>query len=239
MSIVRILACLILFSACGLLSQSIHYHASSALLPTTTPAAPPFVVQGTGFDQPIYAMALDNNGLLLVAGQFSNYNGTSVAKIVRLKTDGTLDPAFNLGGVGPDGMVQSIALDTSHNIYIGGQFTHVNGISAPYLARLTPTGMLDGSFTQTGTGLDATVYVVQVDPGTQGPVVAGNFAHYNGAAAPYVARLTTTGSIDGSFAMTGNGLNYYCPGLAIDSSRNVIVGGGFNHYDLRACPSRS
>lgn len=62
-------------------------------------------------------------------------NGTNRNRIVRLNSDGSLDTSFN-PGTGADGLVRSIALQPDGNVLIGGNFTTVNGVARPYVARL-------------------------------------------------------------------------------------------------------
>lgn len=80
-------------------------------------------------------LMLQSDGRALIAGSFTSVNGTNRQRIARLNSDGTLDNSFD-PGAGPDGFLRSIALQPDGNILIGGNFTTVNGMVRPYVARL-------------------------------------------------------------------------------------------------------
>ena len=50
---------------------------------------------GNGFDSSVDAMALDGSGDIYAGGAFTDYDGTSVTRIVRLNPDGSVDPGFS------------------------------------------------------------------------------------------------------------------------------------------------
>lgn len=52
---------------------------------------------GTGFDGSVSRMSLQSDGKILVAGNFSSYNGSTAIKLIRLNTDGSVDNTFNVG----------------------------------------------------------------------------------------------------------------------------------------------
>ena len=66
---------------------------------------------GTGFDQPVYALAELPDGRIVAGGWFSEYNGSAANKIILLHPDGSIDGSFDAGdgpipivGVAPRGM---------------------------------------------------------------------------------------------------------------------------------------
>ncbi len=42
------------------------------------------------------------DGKIIIAGEFTSYNGTACGRIARINTDGSLDTTFNSGGSGAD-----------------------------------------------------------------------------------------------------------------------------------------
>jgi hypothetical protein len=70
-----------------------------------------------------------------VGGDFNFINGTNRNGIARLNPDGTTDASFNPGS-GANGRVRSIALQSDGNVLIAGDFTAVDGMVRPYVARL-------------------------------------------------------------------------------------------------------
>lgn len=62
---------------------------------------------GTGADGPVYAIALQRDGNILVGGDFTTFNGIPRNRIVRLLPDGAVDLSFD-PGTGADGPVFSV-----------------------------------------------------------------------------------------------------------------------------------
>lgn len=108
--------------------------------------------QGTGFDNNVRTIVIQNDGKILTGGIFLNYNGTARNRIVRLNADGSLDTSFD-PGTGFNGEVISIALQSDGKILVVGNFTNYNGITSNRIARLNLNGTLDASF-NTGSGFN-------------------------------------------------------------------------------------
>jgi uncharacterized delta-60 repeat protein len=128
---------------------------------------------GTGmFDGQINAIALQSDGKILVGGEFSQFNGVTRNRLVRLNADGTEDTAFNNNlGTGfiyntlyNPGSVQTICIQSDGKILVGGYFQEVNGIfnSPSHLARLNSDGTRDNTFGVNIGFLNSTVYAIAV-----------------------------------------------------------------------------
>lgn len=70
---------------------------------------------------PINDVAIQLDGKILIAGDFTSYNGTSITRVARLNTNGSLDVSFNPGS-GLDRKVFTIAAQSDGKIVIGGWF---------------------------------------------------------------------------------------------------------------------
>jgi uncharacterized delta-60 repeat protein len=112
-----------------------------------------FAPAGIPFGQAITAMAFQSivstDDKILIAGNFSQYNGTSRNMIARLKgSDGSLDTTFDPGtGVeGTSPYLTSVVVQPDGRILIGGKFTSYKGINLNTLVRLSSDGGIDGSF---------------------------------------------------------------------------------------------
>ena len=184
----------------------------------------------------VYALNIDNNGKIYVGGDFTVYRGTTVNRICRINTDGTLDTDFVVAGTGFNSTVRDIAVDSNNDIYVGGLFTNYNGTTNNYLSKLTSSGDIDPTFTntfgfRTGTSISSTsVFQVKID--TSGKIcVVGDFTTWDGSVtnANRMVRLNTDGSVDSSFSMTlGPSSNVYC--LDFDSNGDWYIGGAFTTY---------
>jgi uncharacterized delta-60 repeat protein len=83
----------------------------------------------------VTALALQEDGKLLVGGGFTSLDGATHRAIVRLNPDGRVDSTFN-PGTGPDGPVYALALQPDGNVIIAGDFNTVDGKPRDRLARL-------------------------------------------------------------------------------------------------------
>ena len=98
----------------------------------------------------IQSTAIQSDGKIIIGGYFSNYNGTSINKIVRLNNDGSIDLTFN-PGMGSNNSIKTILVQGDGKILIVGDFTLYNNITRNRIARLNADGTLDLAFNP-GTG---------------------------------------------------------------------------------------
>ena len=173
----------------------------------------------------IYQIAQQTDGKIILAGSFTNYNGTIVNRIARVLPDGSLDPAF-VTGLGTSSNITNIQIQPDGKIILAGNFNMFNGVSANKIIRLTPNGSIDPTF-NTGTGFDddCTAMIIQNDGKI---LVGGKFTQYNGVTVNRITRLNPDGSIDlGFLSGTGftNGIVY---AIKTDVSGNIMLGGSFS-----------
>ena len=93
---------------------------------------------GTGVDGyyfVIYAMAIQSDGKILIGGEFTTYNGTTRTRIARINTDGSLDTGFD-PGIGADGYILAMAIQSDGKIVIAGIFLTYNGAVRNSIARI-------------------------------------------------------------------------------------------------------
>ncbi|MHA3773686.1 hypothetical protein ACXR0O_19295 [Verrucomicrobiota bacterium sgz303538] len=118
---------------------------------------------------PVRALAVQNDGKLLVGGAFTAFSGVSGSGIVRLNPSGAIDPTF-LSGLGSDAAVNALSVAAYGRIYVAGAFTTLGGGERRRLARLNPDGVIDPAF-DIGAGFDQEV--LTVTPLADGRVAAG------------------------------------------------------------------
>jgi hypothetical protein len=191
---------------------------------------------GTGFDNTVFMVVPLANGDVYVGGAFTSYKGVAANHLVRLDSDGTIDPAF-VTGTGFDNTVFTLLLadDASGDLYAGGAFSTYKGNAANNLVRLNPNGAIDLSFT-TGVGFNNTVFhVVPVGDGSGDLFVGGDFTSYNNLKANQLLRLGRSGTMDSAFS-TGAGFNDTVLRVApaLDGSNDVYAGGQFTQYQSTA-----
>lgn len=184
---------------------------------------------GAGANGPVYAVALQADGRIVIGGEFTEYNGITRARIARLNRDGSLDLTFN-PGAGLDAAVRAIAAQPDGAIVAGGSFTMAAGLPRGYLARFLADGALDNGFLASPlTGTDGSVFTLalQVD----GKIVAGgDFTQCNGVTRNRLTRLNTDGSSDPTINF-GAGANAFVTGLLLQPDRKIVLVGGFTEFD--------
>jgi len=119
---------------------------------------------------------------------------------------GVIDPIFSTG-LGADGEVNVIAVQSDGRILIGGQFMAVNGRPRAGIARLQADGALDTSF-DPGAALSEmpsnNIYISRIVLQPDGRVVVGgSFNRFNGVARRGVVRLNPDGTVDESLPDVG------------------------------------
>ena len=182
---------------------------------------------GTGANYPIRTLDIQNDGKIIIGGEFTTFNGTSRNYIARLNEDGTLDATFD-PGTGASNTVNSVKIQSDENIIVCGDFTSFNGISNNKILRLNNDGTQDMSF-DTGTGTNGYIYASAIQ--TDGRILIGGlFTLLNGISRNKIARLNSDGSVDTSFN-PGDGTDNIVTVVAIQNDGRMIIGGFFTNYD--------
>jgi uncharacterized delta-60 repeat protein len=185
-----------------------------------------FIVGG-GTNGGVVSSSIQSDGKIIIAGNFTYYNGTAINNIARLNANGGLDASFAVG-TGANNPIYTTSIQSDGKIVIGGDFTSYNGITRNYIARLNTDGTLDASFA-IGTG--ASYYVSETAIQSDGKIImSGLFSSYNGIAQKYLARLNTDGSLDASFNI-GTGVNNVVTAISVQSNGKIIIGGAFTSYN--------
>ncbi|MGA2749443.1 MAG: Calx-beta domain-containing protein [Verrucomicrobiota bacterium] len=189
---------------------------------------------GSGPNGDVKAIVIDSSGRIIIGGDFTSVNGKNAYHIARLNTDGSLDTTF-VTGYGFSSGVYALVIDpTTGNIVAGGDFTSFNTTNCSHIARLLPTGGLDPSFLPSSgapyLGTDQDVNAVAIDY-SGNVVLGGEFTILNGTNWNHIGRLLRSGALDTSFN-PGVGADGPVYSLAIQPNNAIILGGGFQNYNL-------
>jgi uncharacterized delta-60 repeat protein len=202
-----------------------------------------------------YAVAIQPDGKIVATGaaDAAGSGGTFPrVAVVRLSSNGSLDPSFGSGGIdvldlGAYSYAYAVALQGDGKIVIAGSQRPGLEVTNALIARLTPSGARDGSFA--GSGAFAQQYAasggaysgfgaVAVQP--DGKLVAAGAATNATGADAFAVRFTSSGAQDGSFGSGGvvrstSAVNYTpfgsgAPGadaIAIAPGGDVVTAGVF------------
>jgi uncharacterized delta-60 repeat protein len=174
-------------------------------------------------DGAVRSIKVDGSGNIYLGGAFTTVNNTNRARIARLISDGSVDPAFD-PGVGPDGVVADIDLGDPAKVLISGGFNTVGGIFHNRVAQLDRSGNLDPTF-NLPLGLNAEVSdLLRQDDGKI--VISGLFNVASAASLKRIARLGPNGTLDLSFN-PGTGADEAVHRAVIQPDGKVIVVGAF------------
>lgn len=185
-----------------------------------------FNVSGIGFNSRVNGLYVLPDDKILVAGNFTTFNGTSARYFIRLNANGSLDATFNTGS-GPSNSVRAFTVLNDGRILISGIFTSYNGTATPYFARLASNGAIDNTFTPPGEAIAAISLVEQPDGKI---LVGGNFTTVGGLSRENLARLNANGSVDSSFD-PGTGFNDAVYAIYLTQEGKIVVGGWFENVN--------
>lgn len=181
----------------------------------------------------VSSIALQTDDKIIIGGNFSNYNGTTIFNVARLNTNGTLDTTFispsmwmfSLNG----GSVNSIAIQNNGKIIIGGRF-HSNFTNPAYLGISFYHNFL---LRMHGNGEKDTTFIAHIGPTNVGYVsvvklqsdgkilVGGNFQTCNATPVGNLIRLNEDATLDTSFIGSVNGM---VQAINIQEDGKLLVG---------------
>ena len=153
-----------------------------------------------GANGSILALALQVDGKVLAAGDFTRFNGVTRNRLTRLNSDGSNDPTINFGS-GADAFVTSLLVQPDRKIILGGGFSSYDGVPRLRVARIHGgaiygPGSLEFTQPQFSVSEGATngVVVVRRRGGTVGPVSV-NYLTTDDTAFATIDYVTTSGTL--------------------------------------------
>jgi uncharacterized delta-60 repeat protein len=184
---------------------------------------------GPGPNNQVRRLLMQPDGRAVLAGSFTQFDGAVRNRIARVTESGALDPTFD-PGLGPNGFVHDIALQSDGKVVLSGFFNGYDGVIARRVARALPNGQRDASF-DVGDGANGAVYrVVFQSDGKL--LVGGEFTTFDGAPREKIARLNQDGSLDTSFD-PGLGPNGDVYNIVAEQSGTILISGAFTRVGNR------
>ena len=191
-------------------------------------------------------MAIQNDGKILIAGNFMEYDGVSSGGLARINTNGTLDDTFNID-TATISHVQSMAIQSDGKIIVAGSLTTYEwvldghghggfgggggswvGNTVNVLARINTNGTADNTFNP-GLGADGEIYSLAIQ--NDGKIlIGGTFTHYNTTDRNRIARIESDGTVDNTFN-PGLGADGGLSSIIIQSTGKILISGTFTSYD--------
>jgi uncharacterized delta-60 repeat protein len=186
-----------------------------------------------GFNGAVLAIDYQSDGKIIVGGNFTGFNGTTVNRICRLNPDGREDGTFtgNIGS-GFSGDVNTIKVQPDGKILVGGRFGGFNGNTINRICRLNSNGTEDTTFrSNIRGGFNSNVFSIKLLSDNT-IIVGGTFNGFDGNTVGYIVKLDPDGKYNSSFTTNaGTGFNDGVFSLDIDPSDNIYVGGNFTNFN--------
>jgi uncharacterized delta-60 repeat protein len=173
----------------------------------------------------ISPMSSTDNRMVL-AGNFSTWNGNPRGYLVRLDAYGNLDTTFTTA-IGADDRIMRVNWfsDGSGGL-IYGYFRSYNGQPRGGIAGLNADGSLNGTHASVTPFPGGPGMVASLATQSDGKIIIGG-VNFNGVGGKYrggFARLNPDGSLDASFK---GGVNGWVEGVAVQADGKILVAGNF------------
>lgn len=189
---------------------------------------------GTGFDATVDKIFVQADQKILVSGQFTQLNGNTRNRLVRLNSDGTLDTTFATNiGTGFNNEVHTVFQQADLKIVVGGEFTSFNGGTVSGIVRLNSDGTPDTTFNTNVSSEFTSSYVLAIGQQSSGKlIIGGNFTYTAGS---FLLRLNTDGTLDSSFNTSlGSSVDNIVYDIKVQPNDQFIAVGTFSSFDGNA-----
>ncbi|MFH6949712.1 T9SS sorting signal type C domain-containing protein [Flavobacterium sp. FlaQc-51] len=186
---------------------------------------------GSGFNDDVNAMASQQDGKIILGGKFTDYNGTTSNRIIRLNENGTIDNNFLAGsGLSAD-VVQVIKTDRDGNIMVGGSFKgFYNGTEVNRIFFLNPDGSIKPNF-DIGSG-PGSASVLALANGKEGSwYLAGSFSVFDGQNQGRLAKVNADGEHDTAYLSAGIGFDNAVQKVLSLEDKKTMVFGNFTKFN--------
>jgi uncharacterized delta-60 repeat protein len=180
---------------------------------------------GTGFDDDVNAMVIQPDGKIILGGKFTTYNGMVANRIIRINEDGSNDSSFLSGSGINSGAVQTIKLNPSGDIMVGGSFTgNYNGVDINRVFLLNQDGIINTDIDFGSGPASASVLVLEND--LEGSwYIGGSFSVFDGLNQGRLAKINAEGEYDTAYLAAGIGFdNSVYKVLPLENKKTMAFG---------------
>jgi uncharacterized delta-60 repeat protein len=168
--------------------------------------------------------ALQSDGRILIAGNFTSVGGVTRNRIARLNSDGSLDAGFNPN---VDGIIFTATIQADGKIVLGGQFTSVATMTRNRIARVNSDGSLDTGLNPGVSGPTTFTSVYSSAVQADGKIIIGGiFTSVGGSTRNNLARLNPNGTLDAGF---NPNVDNNVITVAVQTDGSILIGGDFKN----------
>jgi uncharacterized delta-60 repeat protein len=198
-----------------------------------------FGANATGPSTNIYrcGLGIQSDGKIIIAGDYTVFNGTARPHITRLNTNGTLDATYTVGTGFTGGnfdKITNLAVQPDNKVIVVGDYTGYNGTTAYGVSRLLdcqmpPTGAANQAVCGNGTLASLTVAGVAIkwyNAASAGTLLPGTTPLVNGTT--YYATQTTACESTSRLAVTVTINSLPTASLTVGGTTSICYGTGTN-----------
>ena len=187
----------------------------------------------SGFNGIVTKITVLEDDSIIVVGSFSYYNTVYLAsKIIKLNSDGTVDPTFSVGS-GFDGTPITLFVDSENSVYVSGTFSNYSVYGQNYgFIKLNLSGTPDSVF-QLNVGTSSSVgYITSISQSVDDNLIITMFSgsSFNGIENGSILKINKDGLINTQF-YTLPGFNNKVVDTFVDENNKVMCLGSFNNFN--------
>ena len=180
-----------------------------------------------------------SDGSIMVAGQFTTFNGQVRPSHARLTETGAIVGSYSIepnGAIG--GIITGLLQQIEGNIVLTGSFQFLQRINFGGITRINFQGAIEPTFNPNGgAGSYLNRYVTCMERLTDGRIMIGGFfSKYNGIPCYNIMRLTADGVPDPTFNPGDEGPVGQVRALAVQPDNKTIISGSFPRVDGVSVP---
>ncbi len=187
----------------------------------------PGFFHGEDLNGSVNAILSLSDGKIILAGDFTHYNGHFCGRMIRLMPNGLIDSSFTVGQ-GFSHAVNHLSLLPDGKILASGAFTEFNNQWVNNIVRLNANGSRDMQFVAPmhhPTMISFNIHALQSDGKI---LVGGTFKNIDLTDMGFVNRLNSNGSLDATFSNSQVKFNNSVQALYQESNGKILVGGFFS-----------
>ena len=190
---------------------------------------PTFNVKNYQFNDLIRVIVIQEDGKILIGGDFNYFGSHFCRYIIRLNENGVYDPTFIGDGYGFNDSVYTIELSKDF-IFVGGVFTwfynNLRSCNSNYIIKLKYDGDFDFNFSN---GFDNVVRTIKYQESNEKLIVGGDFNSFNSQTIKNIVRIyydktSSNYIIDGSFLQGNSSYGLFNDRVNIISLKEVVNG---------------
>lgn len=177
---------------------------------------------GIGANAAVRHLLIQNDGNIIIAGDFTQFNAVAKDRICRINVNGILDDTYS-GNIQSTAInsITSLCFESDGNLLVGGN----SGGSGTSIARLWPNGNYINQILVSGPSSS----ILAIHTFDNGDILIGGGGYSNTGTVPIFKKLNSSGSTILTFAPNG-GPNGHIYNIIVLPNDKILISGDFTQY---------